>query len=219
MRHAEQKSLAVPETSWNSNTKRAGLGLRPTGRAMACRGPRLLFRSCNEMSASLDLRGHLRPPGSGQLPEEPGREPLAPRYGPVASSAAPPKAASIAHEAVKEVDVEGVETRPVYRQPDRDVPGRTGQWTCLPVRMAKACRTLRVAPDSQNQGIPLRNHIGEWRTKLFRRYVHSCQRCSGSGIHITVRFPLFPLESDAGPLVRSLLKTRCRSPICCGLVT
>ena len=44
----------------------------------------------------------------------------------------------MAHEAVHEADVELVETRPVERQPDRDVPGRTGQQAGLPVRKAKA---------------------------------------------------------------------------------
>ena len=80
-----------------------------------------------EMSADLDLRRHLCPPGLKQVPEEPERKPPALRSGPPAALGPTWAAAFMTHEVVKEADAEGVETRPVERQPDRDVPGRTGQ--------------------------------------------------------------------------------------------
>ena len=97
----------------------------------------LLFQGvpepCREMSAGLDLRRHICPPGLEQVPEEP--ECKSPAVLPGLPAAPGPTwaVAFMAHEAVHEADVELVETRTVERQPDRDVPGRTGQFAGHPV--------------------------------------------------------------------------------------
>ena len=121
-----------------------------------------------EMSTGLDLRGHLGPPGLKQVPEEPDCKPPALLHGPPGAPGPARAVAFMAHEEVKEADVELVETRPVERQPDHDVPGRIDQFADRPGRKAKAFQMLRVAPD--NSGIPFRNYIGQWRTKLFRSH-------------------------------------------------
>lgn len=74
----------------------------------------------------------------------------------------------MAHESVKETDVERVEPRLVDRQPDRNVPCRTGQKAGLPAVKAKTIQMLLIAPD--NTGIPFRNRIGQWSTEMFRRH-------------------------------------------------
>ena len=121
-----------------------------------------------EMSAGLDLRRNICPPGLEQMPEEPERKPPAPPTGLPAAPMSARAVAFMAHEVVKKADVEGVETRPVERQPDRDVPGRTVQYAGHPGREAKAFQVFRIGPD--NTGIPFRNHIGQWRAELFRRH-------------------------------------------------
>ena len=80
-----------------------------------------------EISAGLDLRRNICPPGLEQVPEEPERKSPAVLPGLPAVPMPSWTVAFMAHETVKKVDVELVETRPVERQPDRDVPGRTDQ--------------------------------------------------------------------------------------------
>ena len=80
-----------------------------------------------EMSAGLDLREHLGPPGLKQVPEEPDRQSPAVPTGPRASPGSVRATAFMAHESFHEADVERVEAQPFDRQPDRDVPGRIGQ--------------------------------------------------------------------------------------------
>ena len=112
-----------------------------------------------EISAGLDLRRNICPPGLEQVPEEPERKSPAVLPGLPAVPMPSWTVAFMAHETVKKVDVELVETRTVERQPDRDVRGCTEQIAGHPGRKAKAFQVLRVAP--QNPGIPFRNSIGK----------------------------------------------------------
>ncbi len=80
-----------------------------------------------EMSAGLGLRRNLCPPGLEQVPVEPECKSPAVLSGLPAAPGPTWAVAFMAHEAIHEADVELVETRTVERQPDRDVPGRTGQ--------------------------------------------------------------------------------------------
>ena len=83
------------------------------------------------MFAGLDLRRHSAA-RSQQMPEKPECESPALPTGPLAGSALARATAFMAHEAVKEADVEPVETQPAGRQPDRDVPGSADHFANLP---------------------------------------------------------------------------------------
>ena len=121
-----------------------------------------------EVFADLDLRRHPGPPDLKQMPEEPDRKSSAI---PTRSRARPGSARAVAfmpHETAHEADVECVEAQTVGCQPDRNMPGCTGHFANLPSRKSKAFQMLSATPD--HTGIPFLNHIGQWRTKSFRRH-------------------------------------------------
>ncbi len=84
----------------------------------------LLFQGLQELRLGLS--------GLDQMPEEPERESPALPTGPPAGPAPARTAAFMAHEAVKEADVEPVETQPAGRLPDRDVLGGADHFVNLP---------------------------------------------------------------------------------------